>query len=439
MQKTVLLKTLGCSKNRVDSERIARQMVAAGYRVLLEQEISAHTQADVLVLNTCGFIQDAKEESIEAIFAGVEAKKNGSVQRLLVFGCLTQRYAQTLAMEIPEVDGFFGVNDPDALLKALGAAWQPDLKTERILSTPDHYAYLKISEGCDRSCAYCAIPLIRGGHVSTPEETLVREAEFLAAKGVRELILVAQDTTFYGIDLYKKRMLASLMERLAQITGIEWIRLHYAYPASFPEEVLEMMAAHPKICSYLDIPLQHISNKVLTAMRRSIDEAQTRRLVDKIRKLVPDICLRTTMMVGHPGEDKRAFEQLLSFVAEARFERLGAFCYSEEEGTPAAQLYRDTVSSSVKQERYGRLMELQSGISFAYNRSRVGKRERVLIDRIMPGRLVGRTQCESPEVDGEIYTDLPFEMELCKNLIGTFREVAIKEAGAYDLYGMMYL
>ena len=439
MQKTIIINTLGCSKNRVDSERLAKQIEAGGHRVLLEREILPHTQADILILNTCGFIQDAKEESIEAILGGVEAKKRGAVQRLLVFGCLSQRYAQTLAAEIPEVDGFWGANEPAMVLKAIGHAWQADVESERLLSTPAHYAYLKISEGCDRSCAFCAIPLIRGPHVSTLLEALIIEAELLAAKGVKELLLVAQDTTFYGLDVYKQRMLAPLMERLARIKGIEWIRLHYAYPAGFPPDVLELMASHPKICAYVDIPLQHISNKVLTAMRRSVDEARTRRLVEQMRKLVPGICLRTTMMVGHPKEDKAAFEQLLSFVAEARFERLGAFCYSEEEGTHAALHYRDNISPKLKQERYHRLMELQSGISFAYNQSRVGKRERVLIDRVEPERLVGRTQFESPEVDGVVYVDLPPDAEACKGMVGAFKEVEIGRAGDYDLFGILHI
>ncbi|MCL2727871.1 MAG: 30S ribosomal protein S12 methylthiotransferase RimO [Bacteroidales bacterium] len=435
MQKTVILNTLGCSKNRVDSERLARQIEAEGHKVLLEHEPNASVNADILILNTCGFIKDAKEESIEAILEAVEAKKRGEVKQLFVFGCLSQRYASSLSTEIPEVDAFFGANEPSLLLNALGQTWRAQLATERLLSTPAHYAYLKISEGCDRSCAFCAIPLIRGPHHSTPLELLLQEAEILAAKGVKELLLVAQDTTFYGLDLYKQRMLAPLMERLAQIDGIEWIRLHYAYPAGFPPDVLELMAHHPKICRYLDIPLQHISNKVLTAMRRSIDEAQTRQLVEQIRTKVPGICLRTTMMVGHPGEDKRAFELLLSFVAEARFERLGAFTYSEEEGTHAARHTKDTISEKVKQERYHRLMELQSGISLVFNQSRTGKKERVLVDREEEERWVGRTQFESPDVDGVVYIDKTHDEVNNKNIIGTFAEVTIQKVGDYDLFG----
>jgi len=435
MQKTIILNTLGCSKNRVDSERLARQIEANGHKVLLEREPDASLCADVLIINTCGFIQDAKEESIEAILEAVEAKSRGAIKQLIVFGCLSQRYASSLAREIPEVDAFLGANEPAMVLKALGQKWKPQIAAERLLSTPAHYAYLKISEGCDRSCAYCAIPLIRGPHLSTPLEALEHEAKLLTTKGVKELLLVAQDTTYYGVDLYKKQMLAPLMERLAKIEGIEWIRLHYAYPAAFPMDVLELMANHPKICHYLDLPLQHISNKVLTAMRRSMDETQTRRLVEQIRTKVPGICLRTTMMVGHPGEDKRAFEQLLSFVADARFERLGAFTYSEEEGTYAAHHCRDTTSEKVKQERYHLLMELQSGISHAYNQSRIGQKERVLIDRIDGDKWVGRTQFESPEVDGEVFIDNKHNEACSRNVIGTFKEVTIQRAGDYDLYG----
>jgi len=470
----------------VDSERLARQIVAAGFAVFHDSSLAAVDKADILILNTCGFIKDAKKESIEAIFSAVEAKKRGAIGKLLVFGCLSQRYAQLLATEIPEVDAFLGANNLASVLGALGQEWRPGLATERDLSTPPHYAYLKISEGCDRSCAYCAIPLIRGPHTSTPVETLVQEAEHLAAKGVKELLIVAQDTTYYGLDLNKERLLAPLMERLAKVDGIEWIRLHYAYPAGFPRDVLELMANHPKVCPYIDIPLQHISDKVLSAMRRSIDEVQTRRLIEEIRTLVPNVCLRTTMMVGHPREDKRAFEQLLHFVAEARFERLGAFTYSEEEGTYGAQNYKDTISEKIKSERYQRLMELQSSISLAYNQSRVGKKERVLIDAAEGATLVGRTRFESPEVDGALYIDiasasdaslstasgaslsaasgaslstasgaslstasgaslstasgasLPTASDVAARLVGTFQEVTIQRAGDYDLFGVLY-
>lgn len=431
MQKTVIINTLGCSKNRVDSERLARQISAVGYRVLLDCSLGVSPGVDFMILNTCGFIKDASVESLEVIFAAVEAKKRGAIRKLIVFGCLSQRYGGVMAAEIPEVDAFLGANDLAAVLRMLGEDWNQEMATERLLSTPAHYAYLKISEGCDKNCAYCAIPLIRGPHISTPLEALVVEAEQLVANGVKELLMVAQDTTYYGLDLNGKRMLAPLMERLAQIDGLEWIRLHYAYPAAFPEDVLELMAVHPKICSYMDIPLQHISNKVLTAMRRSIDEAQTRRLVESIRTRVPNICLRTTMMVGHPKECKRAFEQLLRFVGEVRFERLGAFTYSEEEGTYGALHYKDAISEEVKMERYHRLMELQAGISYAFNQSRVGKVERVLIDREEGGRLVGRTQFESPEVDGEVYMNA----QEADHLVGAFREVVIKSADVYDLHG----
>lgn len=456
MKKTVVINTLGCSKNRVDSERLARQIAANGFTVFHDNNPAANLKVDILILNTCGFIKDAKKESIEAIFDAVELKRSGDIGKIIVFGCLSQRYRSSLAEEIPEVDLFLGANDLASVLGAMptdagakGHEWRSALATERLLSTPSHYAYLKISEGCDRSCAYCAIPLIRGPHRSTPAETLVQEAEHLAAKGVKELLVVAQDTTYYGLDLTKERMLAPLMERLAEIEGIEWIRLHYAYPAAFPQDVLELMASHSKICSYIDIPLQHISDKVLSAMRRSIDEVQTRRLIEQIRTRIPSVCLRTTLMVGHPRECKRAFEDLLHFVEEARFERLGAFAYSEEEGTYGAYHYKDSIRKEVKSERYHRLMELQSSISLAYNQSRVGKRERVLIDRVEGGQWVGRTQFESPEVDGEVYIEAPTAAasvvvetsattgDAPVGLVGTFREVTIQNAGVYDLFGAL--
>jgi len=435
MKKTIVVNTLGCSKNRVDSERVARQIETAGHVVLFDRELGADLKADIIVINTCGFIKDAKEESIEAIFAAVKAKKEGYVGEIVVFGCLSQRYPNDLVKGIPEVDHFLGANDLAAILKVMGIEPALNCFHERTLSTPSHYAYLKISEGCNRSCAFCAIPMIRGPYMSTPQEQLLREAEYLAAQGVKELILVAQDTTFYGWDLCKQKMLASLIKQLVQIDGIQWIRLHYAYPASFPEDVLELMANHPKVCPYLDIPLQHISTKVLTAMNRGIDERQTRALIHQIRKKVPGVILRTTLMVGFPGEDKRAFDQLLSFVAETRFERLGVFTYSEEEETCAAKRYKDTVPKQVKQDRYATLMELQSGISFAYNQSRVGQHELVLIDRVANGVLAGRSRSESPEVDGEIYVTTELPAKEMAYRVGSFQKIKICKADIYDLQG----
>ena len=412
-----------------------KQLSASGYTLVSESVDLMVEPVDCVVINTCGFIQDAKEESIDTIFKAVEAKNHGFARKIFVFGCLSQRYMETLAEMIPEVDGFFGVFDFETLLSALGVKYNSGLLQQRILTTPSHYAYLKISEGCDRSCSYCAIPMIRGPHRSVPEEEVLAEARNLAQIGVKELIVIAQDTTYYGLDLYRKRTLATLLEKLSLIEGIEWIRLHYSYPAGFPEDVLRLMAENPKICKYIDIPLQHSSDKVLKMMRRSIDGRQTRSLIEKMRKMVPGVVLRTTMLVGHPGEGKREFEELLDFVRESRFERLGAFTYSEEEGTFGAQNYKDSVSRKVKQERYERLMELQAGISLEYNRSRIGSKEKVIVDSFSDGVYVGRSMSESPEVDGEILIGASGIDDYFKgkNPVGNFVSVNILNADEYDL------
>ena len=429
--KRIQVVTMGCSKNRVDSEHLMRVLQQRGYELVPESTDLGTGGVDEVVINTCGFIQDAKEESIEAILEAVEAKKQGLVSKVSVFGCLSQRYLSELPVEIPEVDEWRGVLTFDTL--------------DRVLTTPSHYAYLKISEGCDRTCAYCAIPLIRGPHVSVPVEDLVEEARGLAAHGVRELIVIAQDTTYYGLDRYGKRLLARLLENLARIDGIEWIRLHYSYPAGFPEDVLHVMADNPKVCPYIDIPLQHSADRVLSMMRRGVDGRQTRDLVARMRRLVPGVVLRTTLIVGHPGEGEAEFRDLLDFVRESRFERLGAFTYSEEEGTYGALHYRDDIPAEVKQERYDRLMELQSGISLACNQARVGTCERVLVDSYTDGILVARSQTESPEVDGEILIN-PSEragertsviLSEAKNLIGQFVNVTITGANEYDLLAEM--
>lgn len=432
-RQRVRVVTMGCSKNRVDSEHLLMQLSAAGYGISPEEEELEDAGVDILIINTCGFILDAKEESVQAILEAVDAKKRGVISRLYVMGCLSQRYRSELPSEIPEVDGWFGAFSTDPLLQELSVRRNPALDTRRWLTTPGHYAYLKISEGCDRQCSYCAIPGIRGKHVSVPQEQLLDEAAALADQGVRELIVIAQDTTFYGLDLYGQRRLGSLLEKLSGIEGIEWIRLLYSYPASFPEDVLEIMASSPKMCRYLDIPLQHSADPVLKAMRRSIDADGTRRLVERIRKAVPDIALRTTMMVGHPGEGEKEFEDLLSFVSEYRFERLGAFAYSEEEGTWGAQNLKDTVPEAVKQERLDELMELQAGISLKYNESRIGSIERVLVDSCDPveNTFSGRTSRESPEVDGEVNVTCNGKLPAP----GTFAEVRITGADEYDLTG----
>ncbi len=422
--------TLGCSKNRVDSEHLLRQFERAGVVIVPEDEPLEMARPDIVALNTCGFIQSAKSESIEAIFTVLEAKRRGLVRKVFVFGCLSQRYREELPAEIEGVDGFFGADDAAAMLSAAGFSYDPSISLERHLTTPSHYAFLKISEGCDRSCSYCAIPSIRGKHVSVPMDDLVAEAEMLAAKGVRELLVIAQDTTFYGLDIYRKRMLGKLLERLADIKGIEWIRIHYSYPSDFPDDVLEIMAGCDKVCKYLDIPLQHSSSKVLSMMHRGIDGDATRALVDKFRKAVPGIVLRTTMIVGHPGEGVREFRDLLDFVREYRFERLGAFTYSEEENTYAALHYKDSVSRKVKEERYDALMELQSGISLAYNESRVGTVEKVLVDGFSDGMIHARSEKESVDVDGEILIPA---VAMPVALQGNFTNVRINAADEYDL------
>ncbi len=428
--------TLGCSKNRVDSEHLMRQLQASSFEILPEED---DRPADATVLNTCSFIRDAKEESIAAIFDAVDRKRRGETGKVFVFGCLSQRYSRELPSLIPEVDGFFGTSHEDtvSLVRAMGAGYDEGLSLQRVLTTPSHYAYLKISEGCDRKCAYCAIPGIRGPHVSVPMEDLEAEAEMLASKGVRELIVIAQDTTCYGLDLYGKRMIAPLLARLSKVDGIEWIRLHYSYPNGFPDELMTEMASNPKICKYLDIPLQHSSTRVLDKMRRNITSGQTAAFVRKLREMIPAIVLRTTLMVGHPGEGKREFEELLSFVEEMRFERLGAFMYSEEEGTYGAENYRDSVSRKEKQRRYDALMSLQQGISSSFNASRISSVTEVIVDSLSDGYYVCRSMYESPEVDGEILVEIPENERnaACASRIGKFFDVEILRAGDYDLYG----
>ena len=424
--------TLGCSKNKVDTEHILSQ-VESSYEIIPEGE---DVSVDVLLINTCGFIGDAKEESIQAILEAVERKKQGSVGKIVVFGCLSQRYGNELPELIPEVDAWFGARDFDPVVRELGVEPSVDNVSRRYLTTPSHYAYLKISEGCDRRCSYCAIPFIRGAHKSVPIDKLVEEAEKLADKGVKELIIIAQDTTYYGLDLYRRRALAELLQKLSEVEGIEWIRIHYSYPASFPEDVLDQMADNPKVCRYMDIPLQHISDKVLANMHRNVDGAWTRELIRKMRERVPGVVLRTTMIVGHPGEGKRDFNELLQFAEEARFERLGAFKYSEEEGTFGAENFKDTISARTKQERLDELMTLQSGISLAFNQSRIGSEIKVIVDDFTDGVFVCRSEFESPEVDGEILVkhDSSVIGDVDPySLVGEFINVRVTGADEYDL------
>lgn len=426
--KKINVITLGCSKNTVDSEHLMARLAAAGYEVLFDSD---RTDAKVVVINTCGFIGDAKQESVDMILRAAAAKQAGKIERLFVVGCLSERYADELRAEIPEVDEYFGARTWDGIVRALGASEDPALATERRLTTPRHYAYLKISEGCNWKCGYCAIPLIRGAHVSVPMEVLEEEARKLAAQGVREVMVIAQDTTYYGIDLYGRRMLAELLRRLCRIDGIEWLRLHYAYPTGFPEEVIEVMAAEPKICKYLDIPFQHISDAQLAAMHRRHTKAEAMELIRRLRTAIPDLALRTTLLVGYPGETEADFEELLEFVREVRFERLGVFAYSEEEGTYSAEKLRDDVPETVKQERVERIMALQNEISLENNRRRVGSTERIIIDSRQGDFYVGRTQYDSPEVDQEILIPVGGK----RLLRGHFYEVTVTSAADYDLYG----
>ncbi len=426
--KKINVITLGCSKNTVDSEHLMARLAAAGYEVLFDSD---RTDAKVVVINTCGFIGDAKQESKDMILRAAAAKQAGKIERLFVVGCLSERYADELRAEIPEVDDYFGARTWDGIVRALGASEDPALATERRLTTPKHYAYLKISEGCNWKCGYCAIPLIRGGHVSVPMEELEEEARKLAGQSVRELMVIAQDTTYYGIDLYGRRMLAELLRRLCRIDGIEWIRLHYAYPAGFPDEVIEAMASEPKICKYLDIPFQHISDAQLASMHRRHTKAEAMELIGRLRGAIPDLALRTTLLVGYPGETEADFEELLAFVREVRFERLGVFPYSEEEGTWSAENLRDDIPETIKQQRAERVMALQNEISLENNRRRVGRTERVIIDSRQGDWYVGRTQYDSPEVDQEIL----IPASECRLLRGHFYDVTVTSAADYDLYG----
>ncbi len=425
-EKSVRVITLGCSKNTVDTEHLLG-LLQKDFKVFPED--SDPPYVDYLLLNTCGFIGDAKEESVQAILSAAALKGQGRVGSLIVFGCLSQRYASDLPSLIPEVDGWFGARDLAPVARALGAVPGPDFGVERLLQGKGSgYAYLKISEGCDRRCSYCAIPHIRGPHRSVPVETLVREAQMLAAQGVKELILIAQDTTWYGLDIYGRRALADLLQSLSEVQGIEWLRIHYSYPADFPQDVLDQMASNPKVCKYMDIPLQHISDGVLSKMRRHIDSEGTRRLIKAMREKVPGVVLRTTLIVGHPGEGEAEFQELLDFVREARFERLGAFTYSEEEGTYGAEHFTDEVPQEVKQRRLEELMMVQKDISLAFNRSRVGTEEKVMIDDFANGVYICRSRFESPEVDGEILLSSLRPLEK-----GQFVNVLITGADEYDL------
>ena len=423
-KNTINVVTLGCSKNVYDSEVLMGQLKAGGKNVVHEQE------GNIVVINTCGFINNAKEESINTILEYVQQKEAGLIDKVFVMGCLSERYKPDLEKEIPDVDQYFGTSELPALLKVLGADYKHELIGERLTTTPKNYAYLKISEGCDRPCSFCAIPLMRGAHISTPIEALVTEAEKLAAKGVKELIIIAQDITYYGLDLYKKRALADLLRALVKVEGIEWIRIHYAFPTGFPMDVIEVMKEEPKICNYLDIPLQHISDPILASMKRGTTQEKTTKLLKKFREAMPEMAIRTTLIVGYPGETQADFEALKSFVKEMRFDRLGCFTYSHEENTTAYDL-EDDVPEEVKLARANEIMEIQSQISWELNQEKIGKTFRCLIDRKEGNYFVGRTEYDSPDVDNEVLIDA--KKHYVKT--GDFVEVKIRDATDYDLYG----
>ena len=421
--------TLGCSKNLYDSEVLMGQLSANN--IACEHE-SIKNDANIVVVNTCGFIDNAKEESINTILEQVTRKESGEIDKLYVTGCLSERYKPDLEKEIPNVDEYFGTTDLPKLLKVLGADYKHELLGERLVSTPKHYAYLKISEGCNRPCSFCAIPLMRGKHRSKTIESLVREARYLASSGVKELILIAQDLTFYGLDIYKKRCLAALLSKLACVEGIEWIRLHYAFPTGFPEDVLDIMKNNDKVCNYIDIPLQHINDHILKSMRRGTSHKKTVSLLNKFRERVPNIAIRTTLIVGYPGETEKQFQELKKWVQETRFERLGVFAYSHEENTTAFRL-DDDVSATVKASRIEEIMDLQSSISWDLNQDKIGKVFKVLFDRKEGGYFIGRTQFDSPDVDNEV---------LVKAVdtyirIGDFLNVKIDKVDHFDLYGSL--
>ena len=422
-KNTINVVTLGCSKNIYDSEVLMGQLQANDKQVVHEKE------GNIVVVNTCGFIDNAKEESVQTILNFAKKKEGGTIDKLFVTGCLSERYKDDLEKEIPEVDQFFGTTDLPLLLKALGADYKHELIGERLTTTPKHYAYLKISEGCDRPCSFCAIPLMRGKHRSTPIETLMQEAKKLAANGVKELILIAQDLTYYGLDLYKKRRLADLLRQLVTVDGIEWIRLHYAFPTGFPLDVLDVIRDEPKVCQYIDMPLQHISDNILKSMRRGTTFAKTNALLNTCKERVPNMAIRTTLIVGYPGETQEDFELLKQWVSDTRFDRLGCFTYSHEENTHAHQLV-DDVPAEIKQQRANEIMAIQSQISWENNQQMIGKTLRCLIDRKEGNYYIGRSEYDSPDVDNEIRIDAKVHYLR----IGDFTDVTIEQAEDFDLY-----
>lgn len=429
-KNTIDIITLGCSKNLVDSEKLIKQLEANGYKVTHDSD---NPQGEIAVINTCGFIGDAKEESINMILEFCQAKEEGRLKKLYVMGCLSERYLKELQVEIPQVDKFYGKFNWNDLLADLGKVYYSDFAIERSLTTPKHYAYLKISEGCDRHCSYCAIPIITGSHISRPMEEILDEVRSLVSEGVKEFQIIAQELTYYGVDLYKRQMLPELIERMSEIPGVEWIRLHYAYPAHFPEDLLRVMREHDNVCKYLDIALQHISNHMLQLMHRHVTKEETYALIERFRREVPGIHLRTTLMVGHPDETEQDFKELKEFVRKVRFERMGAFAYSNEEGTYAANNYSDDIPQEVKQARLDELMDIQQGISADLSHAKIGQVYKVIIDRKEGEYYVGRTQFDSPEVDPEVLIkDTNVQLEL-----GSFYNVKVYDADDFDLYASL--
>ncbi len=425
--KLLKIVTLGCSKNTVDSEKLLRQIKAAGYSVVYDPDTE---KVDTVIINTCGFINDAKEESINTILRFVKAGREGLIRKLYVMGCLSERYRDALREEIPEVDRYFGVNSMEDILAELGAVTQPELLSDRVLTGPSHYAYLKVSEGCDRKCAFCAIPLIRGKYVSRKTEDIVKEAEILAGQGVRELMLIAQDLGYYGVDLYGKRELPRLVSDLLSIDAFEWIRLHYLYPSGFPAELLKMMRENPKLCSYVDIPIQHISGRMLKIMKRSHGPKATRDLLYRIRRDLPEAAVRTTLIAGHPGETEADYMELRDFISDYRFDRLGVFAYSHEEGTMSGDRYSDDVSQELKESRVSELMAIQQSISGELNAKKTGHILKTVIDRKEGDYFVGRTEYDSPEVDNEVLISSASELTP-----GSFHQILVTGSTEFDLFG----
>lgn len=425
--KKINIITLGCSKNLVDSESLMRQLESNGYRVTHD----SNKPSDIVIINTCGFINDAKQESIETILQFENLRNTNKIEKLFVFGCLSERYKQELETEIPVVDKYFGVYDLKELIESIGGHYKEELVGERLLTTPKHYAYLKISEGCDRTCSFCAIPLIKGKYRSRPIDELIREAEFLISQGVKEIILIAQDLSYYGIDIYKEFKLAELIDKLSDIKGLKWLRLHYMFPAKFPKEIISVMKSKSNICKYMDIPVQHISDKILKDMRRGITKEQTYNLINYFRKEIPEMVLRTTLLVGHPGETDEDFNELIEFVRFAQFERLGIFTYSEEENTYSAENFTDDIPFSIKQSRMDEIMEVQRDISNDLNNKKIGRLYKVIVDRKEGDYYIGRTEFDSPDVDNEVIV----KSENKKLRVGSFYNVRIKSADDFDLIG----